>query len=255
MPTALVTGATSGIGRAFAQRLAADDWHLVLVARDGERLARVAADLGAADVMVADLSTPQGRQAVARRLQRDSNPIELLVNNAGYGLGDSYLQADPAVEESMFEVNAHAVMTLTRTAAVSMANRGGGSIINVSSVAAWVPRGTYAATKAFVLTLSKSVALEAEPYGVRVQALCPGLTHTEFHARSGSDAPARTPGFLWLSADRVVDESLKALEKGRIVCVPGRRWRLMMLGNRLMPAKLSVALARRGNRGKAQPSG
>ena len=190
MPTALVTGATSGIGRAFAQRLAADDWHVVLVARDGDRLARVAADLGTADVIVADLSTPQGRRLVQDRLQDESDPVELLVNNAGYGLGDSYLQADPAVEEAMFEVNAHAVLSLTRTAAVAMANRGSGSIINVSSVAAWVPRGTYAATKAFVLALTKSVALEAAPYGVRVQALCPGLTHTEFHARSGSDAPS-----------------------------------------------------------------
>jgi uncharacterized protein len=247
MPTALVTGATSGIGRAFAQRLAADDWQVVLVARDAERLMQVAADLGA-DVLVADLSTPQGRRLVQDRLQDESDPVELLVNNAGYGLGDSYLQADPAVEEAMFEVNAHAALSLTRTAAVTMANRGSGSIINVSSVAAWVPRGPYAATKAFVLALSKSVALEVAPYGVRVQALCPGLTHTEFHARSGSDAPTRTPGLLWLSPERVVDESLKALEKGRTVCVPGRRWRVMMLGNRLMPARLSVALARRGYR-------
>lgn len=250
-----MTGATSGIGRAFAQRLAADDWQLILVARDGERLARVAADLGAADVIAADLSTAQGRQLVQRRLRDGSDPVDLLVNNAGYGLGESYLHADPAVEEAMFEVNAHAVLSLTRTAAVTMANRGSGAIINVSSVAAWVPRGTYAATKAFVLTLTKSVALEAAPYGVRVQALCPGLTHTEFHARSGSDAERRTPGLLWLSPERVVDESLKALEKGRTVCVPGRRWRLMMLGNRLMPARLSVALAKRGHNERAQPSG
>src|SRR4051794_29232627 len=255
MPTALVTGATSGIGRAFAQRLAADEWHVVLVARDRERLSKIAADLGAADVLVADLSTPQGRQAVQRRLRDRSDPVELLVNNAGYGLGDSYLEADPAVEEAMFEVNAHAVMTLTRTALVAMVSRGTGSIINVSSVAAWVPRGTYAATKAFVLSLSKAAALEAAPYGVKVQALCPGLTHTEFHARSGSDAESRTPKLLWLSPERVVDESFQALEKGRTVCIPGRRWRLMMLGTRLIPARLSVALAKRGNPRGGQPKG
>jgi short-subunit dehydrogenase len=255
MSTALVTGATSGIGRAFAQRLAADDWHVVLVARDGERLARIAADLGVADVLVADLSTAEGRRLVQRRLADRSDPIEMLVNNAGYGLGESYLEADPAVEEAMFEVNAHAVMALTRTALTAMVSRGAGSIINVSSVAAWVPRGTYAATKAFVLSLSRSAAIEAAPYGVAVQALCPGLTHTEFHARSGSDAESRTPRLLWLSPERVVDESFKALAKGRTVCIPGRRWRLMMLATRLVPARLSVAMAKRGNPRRAQPNG
>ena len=255
MPTALVTGATAGIGRAFAQRLAADDWQLVLVARDAERLAKTAADLGNAEVIVADLSTADGRGVVQRRLADRSDPIELLVNNAGYGLGDNYLEADAAVEEAMFEVNAHAVLALTRTALTGMVSRGRGSVINVSSVAAWVPRGTYAATKAFVLSLSKSAALEAAPYGVTVQALCPGLTHTEFHQRSGSDAESRTPGLLWLSPERVVDESLKALEKGRTVCIPGRRWRLMMLGTRLVPARLSVAVAKRGHHAPGQPKG
>jgi short-subunit dehydrogenase len=255
MPTALVTGATSGIGRAFAQRLAADDWQLVLVARDAERLAKLAADLGAADVIAADLSTAEGRRLVQRRLEDRSDPIELLVNNAGYGLGDAYLTADPAVEDAMFEVNAHAVLALTRTALTGMVARRQGSIINVSSVAAWVPRGTYAATKAFVLTLTRSAAIEAAPYGVTVQALCPGLTHTEFHARSGSDAESRVPGVLWLSAERVVDASLKDLAKGRTVCIPGRRWRLMMLGTRLVPARLSVAMAKRGHNESGQPNG
>ena len=197
---------------------------------------------------MADLSTAQGRRLVQDRLRDESDPVELLVNNAGYGLGDSYLQADPTVEEAMFEVNAHAVLSLTRTAAVTMANRGSGSIINVSSVAAWVPRGTYAATKAFVLALSE--VCRAGGGAVRGAGAGP-VPRADAHGVPcpvGQRRPTRTPGLLWLSPERVVDESLKALEKGRIVCVPGRRWRLMMLGNRLMPARLSVALARRGSR-------
>jgi hypothetical protein len=255
MSTALVTGATSGIGRAYAERLHRDGWQLVLVARDRERLEKVAAELGEAEVLVADLGEPAQVAVVGGRLQDPDRPIDLLVNNAGYGLGAPMLQADPAVEDAMFEVNAHAVLTLTRAALPSMVARHTGSIVNVSSVAAFVPRGTYSATKAFVLSLSRSLALEAAPYGVTVQALCPGLTHTEFHARSGSDAEARVPGLLWLSAERVVDESLRALARGRTVCIPGRRWRLMMLGTRLVPARLSVAMAKRGHHSQDQPNG
>src|SRR5437868_13401581 len=116
MPTALVTGATSGIGRAYAQRLHDDGWQLVLVARDADALAKIAAELGGAEVLVADLSEPAHVTDVARRVQDPERPVELLVNNAGYGLGSTYLDADPAVENAMFEVNAHAVLTLTRAA-------------------------------------------------------------------------------------------------------------------------------------------
>jgi short-subunit dehydrogenase len=126
-----------------------------------------------------------------------------------------------------------------------MVERRSGAIINVSSVAAWVPRGSYAATKAYVLSLSRTAAIEAAPYGVVVQALCPGMTHTEFHARSGSDAEKRIPGFLWLSPERVVHESLASLARGRTVCIPGKRWKLLIAGTRLMPARLSVAIAKR----------
>ncbi len=145
----------------------------------------------------------------------------------------------------MFEVNAHAVMRLTRAALPAMVARGSGAVINVASVAAWVPRGSYAASKAYVLTLSRAAALEAAPYGVQVQALCPGMTHTEFHERSGSDAEQKIPGWLWLSPERVVEESLAALAKGRTVCIPGRRWRLLMAATRLIPASVSVAIAKR----------
>jgi uncharacterized protein len=248
MPTALITGATSGIGRAFADRLRGDGYDLVLVARDGERLARIADELGGAEVIVADLATVEGRTSVEARLS--AGPIDLLVNNAGHGAGAAFLEASMETEEAMFEVNAHAVLRLTRAALPAMVARRSGAVINVSSIAAWIPRGSYAASKAYVLSLSRSVALEAAPYSVTVQALCPGMTHTEFHARTGSDAEARIPGFLWLSPQRVVDESLAALAKGRTVCIPSRRWRLIIAGTRLVPARLSVFIAKRG-----QPKG
>jgi short-subunit dehydrogenase len=251
MPTALVTGATSGIGLAFAQRLAADGYDLVLVARDGARLDRIADKLGGAEVIVADLAQAGGRAVVEARLTDDARPVELLVNNAGHGAGAPLLTGSLEVEEAMFEVNAHAVLRLTRAVLPSMVTRRSGAVINVASVAAWVPRGSYAATKAYVLTLSRAAAIEAAPYGVVVQALCPGMTHTEFHERSGSDAERRIPGWLWLSPERVVDESLKALAKRRTVCIPGRRWRVLMALTRLVPARLTVAVARRGH---GQPS-
>jgi short-subunit dehydrogenase len=243
MPTAVITGATSGIGRAFVRRLAADGWDLVLVARDGQRLDRVADEVGGAEVIVADLSQPDGQARVAARLS--ATPPDLLVNNAGRGAGQPFLTGADAVEEEMFEVNAHAVLRLTRAALPGMVERRSGAIINVSSIAAWVPRGSYGATKAYVLSLSRTAAIEAAPYGVVVQALCPGLTHTEFHARSGNDAEQRVPGFLWLTPERVVDESLAALARGRAVCIPSKRYRLIIAVTRAVPARLSVAVAKR----------
>jgi short-subunit dehydrogenase len=243
MPTALITGATSGIGRAFAERLTADGWDLVLVARDGGRLERVAHRLGGAEVIVADLASPHGQASVVARLVE--GPVDLLVNNAGRGAGQPFLTGSAAVEDEMFEVNAHAVLRLTRAALAGMVDRRTGAIVNVSSVAAWVPRGSYGATKAYVLSLSRTAALEAAPYGVVVQALCPGMTHTEFHARSGSDAEKRIPGFLWLSPERVVDESIAALARGRTVCIPSRRWKVIVAVTRLTPSRLSVAVAKR----------
>jgi uncharacterized protein len=243
MPTAVITGATSGIGRAFAERLAADGWDLVLVARHAQRLESLADKLGGADVIVADLSQHEGQARVEARLGEGA--IDLLVNNAGRGAGQPFLTGSAAIEDEMFEVNAHAVLRLTRAALTGMVGRRSGAIINVSSIAAWVPRGSYAATKAYVLSLSRTAAIEAAPYGVVVQALCPGMTHTEFHARTGSDAERRIPGFLWLSPERVVAESLASLARGRSVCIPSKRWKVIVVAARLTPARLGVAIAKR----------
>ncbi len=262
MATAVVTGATSGIGKAFVDRLARDGWDLVLVARDGERLQAIADELGpwqvAIEVIAADLATAEGRDRVAARVSDRDRPVDLLVNNAGHGAGAPFLGGDAATEEAMFEVNAHAVLTLTRAVLPGMVERRRGDVINVSSVAAWSPRGSYAASKAYVLALSRSAALDVAPYGVRVQALCPGLTHSEFHQRSGSDAERRIPGLLWLRPERVVEESLQALDRGRTVCIPGRRWQLIVAGTRILPSRLTVFLARSGHGEKSparQPNG
>jgi short-subunit dehydrogenase len=260
VPTALVTGATAGIGRSFAHHLAASGHDLVLVARDRARLDEVARALVvrqgiAVEVLVADLANAGDRATIEARLADPARPIDLLVNNAGHGAGAAFLATTLETEEAMFEVNAHAVMRLTRAVLPGMVERRTGAVINVSSIAAWVPRGSYSASKAYVLSLSKSAALDVAPYGVVVQALCPGMTHTEFHARSGSDAERRIPGFLWLSADRVVAESLAALAAGRTVCIPSRRWRFIIAASRMVPARLSVAIAKRGHGEAAQPSG
>jgi uncharacterized protein len=260
MSTAVITGATSGIGRAFADRLARDGYDLVLVARDAERLDQLADKLRSqqgveVEVLVADLAWPEKREAVEARLADDTRPVDLLVNNAGRGVGASFLDSTVDTEEAVFEVNAHAVLRLTKAVLPGMVERRRGAVINVSSIAAWVPRGSYSASKAYVLSLSRSAALEVAPYGVVVQALCPGMTHTEFHARSGSDAERRIPGFLWLSAERVVDESLAALAARRTVCIPGRRWRIIMAVTRMVPTTLSVFVAKRANRDVGQPRG
>ena len=148
MPTALITGATVGIGRAFAEQLAASGHDLVLVARDGERLQQVADQLiarhaVAVEVLVADLASAPGRETIEARLADRARPIDLLVNNAGHGAGAAFLAGTMESEEAMFEVNAHAVLRLTRAALPSMVERRTGAVINVSSIAAWVPRGSY----------------------------------------------------------------------------------------------------------------
>lgn len=260
MPTALVTGATTGIGLAFAERLGSDGYDLVLVARGADRLDQIAAGLRQrqgieVEVLVADLSVATARLRVEQRLADLTRPIDLLVNNAGHGAGAAFLDAPMESEDEMFEVNAHAVMRLTRAALPAMVARRAGGVINVSSIAAWVPRGSYSASKAYVLSLSRSAALEVAPYGVVVQALCPGMTHTEFHARIRSDAERRIPGFLWLSADRVAAESLAALAAGRTVCIPSKRWRIIVALTRLVPTGLSVAIAKRGHGEGGQPKG
>lgn len=241
MPTALITGPTSGIGNAFARRLAADGWDLVLVARDSARLERVAGELSAAhgvevETFPADLASDAARNQVAERIADDRRPIDLVVNNAGLASPGSMLLSDYSVEDAAVSVMVRAVLQLSHTALRTMAARGHGGIINVSSVAGFVPRGTYSAAKAYVTNFTESLAEEARGTGVRVVVTCPGFTRTEFHARAGFETDA-IPDFLWLSADKVVDDALDALRRGRAVTVPGLQWKVIVAAAKHLPVR------------------
>ncbi|MGH3415634.1 MAG: SDR family NAD(P)-dependent oxidoreductase, partial [Actinocrinis sp.] len=208
MTTALITGGTAGIGHAFAAEFARRGHRLVLVARDAGRLSAVAAEmkqLGAPEVEVlpADLSTADGRAAVEQRLQssgaQDLPPVDILVNNAGFGMTAAFSRSSVEDEDNLLEVHVRATMRLTHAAVPGMLERGRGAIINVASMAAFVPRGTYSAAKAWIVTFSESVAAEVRDRGVRCMALCPGFTHTEFHQRAQVDT-GDIPGWMWLNA-------------------------------------------------------
>ncbi|MEH1164747.1 SDR family oxidoreductase [Micromonospora sp. CPCC 205539] len=247
---ALITGATAGIGAAFARRLAADGWHLVLVARDAGRLAESAAELGSlhgrpVETIPADLSTDDGCAAVEQRLG-DGSPVHLLINNAGVSLNKPFLRSSAENEARLLRLNVHAVMRLTLAALRPMTERRDGAVINVSSVAGFgtaMPGSTYSASKAWVTNFSESVGLSTRPLGVRVMALCPGYTRTEFHDRAGINM-SKTPEWLWLEADYVVAEALRDLGKGKSVSVPSWKYKVAVAGLRHAPRRLLEAFTR-----------
>ena len=224
MSVALVTGATSGIGRAFADELHRRGWDLVLVARDSARLEAVAGDLGV-EALVADLSTPAGCDSVIARL----GAVHLLVNAAGCGTTHRFPDEDLEAERTMLDLNVTATLLLSHAAA-----RAGVGVVNVASTAAIWSTGTYAASKAWVLAATRGLADAVRPAGVHVTAVVPGFTRTEFHARSGTDAGGVRP-WLWLTPEQVALEGLDAWEAGRAVCVPGRAYRLLVPLARALP--------------------
>ncbi len=249
---ALVTGASSGIGRAFARALAARGTHLILVARRRERLEELAGELRRAhgvevEVIAADLLHPSDLARVEERLRDPSRPPDLLVNNAGIGNAGPFWRLPLEGEEATVGLNVTALLRLTRAALPGMVERGWGGVLNVSSLAGLLPQphaSTYAATKAFVTVFTESLAEELRGTGVRVLALCPGYTRTEFHQRKdfahlqqeeqhpgGSGLPA----FLWASPDRVAEEGLRALERGKVVHIPGSLYRTTYALARLLP--------------------
>jgi short-subunit dehydrogenase len=248
MTTALITGGTAGIGLAFAEKFATLGYHLVLVARDRERLEDCAARLRRqsgrqVETLGADLSTAEGRAAVEERLADPDRPVDILVNNAGFGLGTSFRQATIEQEERLLDVHVRAVLRLTHAALPGMVERGKGSVINVSSVAAFVPRGTYSAAKAWVVAFSESVAAELTGTGVRCMALCPGFAHTEFHERAGIDEGG-IPKWMWLNAPDVVDAAIEDLRKGLTVSVPSARYKILVGASKLVPRRLATKVSR-----------
>ena len=238
MPTALVTGATAGIGAAFARRLAHDGYGLVLVARDEERLRAFAATLPVpVEVLAVDLATAEGCARIEWRL---GEGVDLLVNNAGLGSPGDFGSSDRAAEEHVLRLNVRAVLRLTHAALPPMLARGSGSILNVSSVAGFAPgsRGaSYSASKAWVTNFTESLHLQYAGSGLRILNLCPGFTRTEFHERGGMDVSG-VPGALWLDADRVVATALADLAAGRSRSVPGAAYKVVVVASRLVPAGL-----------------
>jgi short-subunit dehydrogenase len=249
--TALVTGATSGIGAAFARRLAAEGYHLVIAARDADRLAVTAESLAAkhgvlVETLQADLAEPEGQEVVAARAADPDRPIDVLINNAGRSLNKPFLLSTPSAEIGLLNLNVHAVMRLTHAVLPTMVARRSGTIINVSSVAGFgaaMPGSTYPASKAWVTNFTESVALSVAPFGVRVMALCPGYVRTEFHARAGINM-SKTPNFLWLDADRLVAHALRDARRGKLVSVPNWKYKVVVFGLRHLPRPILQRVAR-----------
>ncbi|MGW4470341.1 SDR family NAD(P)-dependent oxidoreductase [Nonomuraea sp. NPDC004354] len=240
MPTALITGATAGIGAAFARRLAADGFSLVLVSRDETRLAEAAERLKqkygvAVDVLPADLATDDGLERVEARLREG---VDCLVNNAGFGHPGHFLEVPLEDEVRMLKVHCEAVLRFTLAALPGMRARGRGAVINVASVAAFFTRGTYSASKAWVVNFSESTAAEVGDPKIRIMALCPGFVRTEFHQRASMDVSG-IPGFLWLQADAVVNEAMRDLALGRTVSIPDLRYKAIVAVGRLIPRGLT----------------
>lgn len=242
MSTALVTGATSGLGLSFARRLAVEGHDVVLVARGIERLEQVASELRntcGRDVqtLAADLTDREQLQRVADRLADEEHPVDLLVNNAGFALGRGFTASEVGDEERLLDIHCRAVLVLSHAAARAMRQRRQGTIVNLSSVAGFATMGTYSAAKAWVTAFSEGLALEMAPYGVRVTAVCPGFVHTEFHGRAAIDMSAM-PSVGWLEADDVIDEALADVARGRVISVPSKRFKAVAFGCRHLPRPL-----------------
>jgi len=248
--TALITGATAGIGNAFARILAERGTHLVIVARDTARLQETADELSRkhgvdVEVITADLTTTEGMDRVADRLSEAGRPIDLLVNNAGASLAGWFGTTDIADEDRQLDLLVRAPMHLMDAAVKSMSGRGQGGIINVASVAAFTPRGAYSAHKAWLVNLSRWANLQYADVGVTVQALCPGFTRTEFHQRMGASTDD-VPRWMWLKADKLVKASLKDFEKGKAISIPSLRYKLIIAIVQCMPSGLVARAAKRG---------
>lgn len=232
----IVTGASSGIGRALAAEAARRGWSVVLVGRDAVRLATLADDLPGAghEALVADLATAQGVAATGDRLRDPDRPCQGIINAAGLGTTNPFPAGSFEDERSMLQVNVRAVLELSHTAAEVLRPRGAGVIMNVSSTAAYWSAGTYAASKSWVLAVTQGLAVQCRGTGVRVMALVPGFTRTEFHGRSSTDASGVRP-WLWLTPEQVAQEAFASLDSGRELCIPSVRYRLLVGTVRHLP--------------------
>ncbi|MFV0532666.1 MAG: SDR family NAD(P)-dependent oxidoreductase [Cumulibacter sp.] len=242
MPTAVVTGASSGIGAEYARQLAAIGYDLALVGRHESALESVADEVrafgGRAELMVADLTDGDDLEFVADRVR--GHDVSLLVNNAGSGTPGRFVRSAAQVEQDMLDLNVSALMRLCHAALPGMLQRSRGSIINVSSVAAYTPSDTgpgYAASKAYVATFTESLAVAVHGTPLRVLCVFPGYVRTAFHPRIGMDT-AWIPSWAWLTPEQVVTESLQDLRRGRTRSVPTTRYKVAMTLARITPRPL-----------------
>ncbi|WP_346924185.1 SDR family oxidoreductase [Rothia sp. (in: high G+C Gram-positive bacteria)] len=251
-PYVLITGASAGIGAEFARQYAAAGYHLVLTARRVDPLQDLAEHLRAecgvnVEVLTADLLNPDDLERLVARLQQDEAPVEILVNNAGFGLGSSFDAATAQQHLAQVDVLAKVPLLLMHTAITTMLPRGRGRIINVASVAAFTPGGTYSAVKRFLVSISESANLQYAPRGITVTAVCPGLTRSEFHDAMGQVAPS-LPGFLWLTPQRVVADATAASHRGKALCVPSVPYKVAVGLTKVLPrAAVARLIARTRN--------
>ncbi|MDY0909238.1 SDR family oxidoreductase [Microbacterium sp. CFBP9034] len=250
--TAVITGASSGLGAEYARQLAAKGADLVLVARDRDALEDLAQQLRArhgidVEVLAADLLKPRQREKVERRLRDESRPVELLVNNAGFGLPLAFERNDIEAEVSHLALHVEVPMRLTHAALTPMLGRGHGRIVNIASVGAFIPRSTYGACKGWLVSFSRWANGRYAPRGVTVTAVCPGFTHTGFHQRLGL-APGEegVPDAMWLDARTVVAESLRDAARGKAVSVPSLRYKALVALARFAPSGLTARIGERG---------
>lgn len=249
--TAVVTGASSGIGKIYAERLARRGYDLVLVARNRERLDALAAELAAATgrkvgVLAADLGRPEDVAAVAARIEADP-AVTLLVNNAGSGTEGPVVGADADRIDAMVQLNVVALTRLAAAAVNAFARRGQGTLVNIASVVALMPEnfpGAYAATKAYVLALTQSLQSELKDGPVRIQAVLPGLTRTEFFDRAGLDVNA-LPAHMVMAAEDLVDAALAGLDLGEAITIPSlpdtADWEAAVVATRQLGPHLSLS--------------
>lgn len=251
-PTALVTGASSGIVLELAKRLAADGYRVVLVARDRQRLNAAAVEIkqagGEAVVIPADLADPKAPEAIVSKLRTAKLAVDVLVNNAGYGLQGPFVATSPADERAMIRVNVEALTALTKLIVPDMVARGRGRIMNVASVAGFLPgplMAVYYASKAYVVSLSTALRAELAPSGVTVTCLCPGPTRTGFAKRTGNAELFRRP----MSAETVARIGYRGMMNGRGIVVPGIRNKLAVFLLRFIPRSLAAKAALANNGG------
>jgi uncharacterized protein len=238
---ALVTGASVGLGRQFALQLAEQGYSVVLVARSEQALGQVAEDIAnntgvSCEVLVADLLDEADRARVIARLESDDTPIDVVVNNAGWGLSEDFHESGWSEEKDHHDIHVSIPLQLTHSVIPGMRARGGGRVIVVSSVAAFLARGPYSAAKRYWVTMAKSLTAAYRPDNVSVTALCPGFTKTEFHQRMGMDVTG-VPRFAWLLADRVVRVGLRDAFRGRAISIPSLRYRTLVALAPLIPAR------------------